>query len=464
MKLRRSTLLGGLGVSALLTLSLLTPPATAEPTTRSCTEPAAGQAFPRADAAEVGMDPAAVTDAVDFGARTGGAVVQVYRHGCLIGDHTPTGNLPMPLASSSKAVASVVVGRAITMGYFGLDDPLGRFFPQTDPAHAALTVRQVLNQTTGLHFSWPADLAGIYTDEVLQNLAAPFDYEPGTTFQYAQAVLVLLARIVEVTTGSDFQDFVQRELMGPLGINRDNWVWLRDRSGNTAVNGGLAMRPDDLARLGQLMLQNGRWQDQQLLDADYVRQAQQPTEANGGYGFLLWLNAGDTYRNVNPPQPSLVHHPLLPGSPRDTYVFSGALGQLVTIVPSRDMVIVRLGIPARFDPNNLPGLVSGLANPDYKELFRRAIAAVDDMPDEPFDDPYHYNDGGSLIKNLDDLAKVLDPVNAVSILLGVGPYASTQCNVLWCNGKPVPVDVFRLILDAGGQILAALQALEDGPR
>ncbi|MFI6214530.1 serine hydrolase domain-containing protein [Nocardia brasiliensis] len=446
------------------------PAAVAQPAERTptgepgCAEPAAGQFFERREPAAAGMDPAAVHDALEFATRAGGYAVQIYRHGCLIGDRTPTGNMPLPLASATKGVAALVVGRAITMGYFGVDDPLGIFFPQADPAHAALTVRQVLNQNTGLHFSWPADIAGLYTDAAAQSLALPFEHEPGTTFQYAQNVIALLVRIVETTTGSDFQDFAQRELLGPLGIDRANWVWLRDRSGNTAINGGLAMRPNDLGRLGRLLVQDGRWREQQLLDPGYLRQARTPSSTNAGYGFLLWLNAGDTYRGTEVPTANTYDHPIFPGSPRDLYTLEGALGQFVTVVPSRDLVIVRLGVPTRLDLSNPVALLTGSGNPDNKEVFRRVTTAVDDIADEPYDDPYRYPNQPLHLRGFDDLTKLADPVTAATILLGVGPYAATGCNVLWCNGKPVPVDVFRLVLDVGGQVAAAIGGLGNTPR
>ncbi|WP_278265755.1 serine hydrolase [Nocardia sp. AG03] len=440
--------------------------AAADPAPASvCAEPEARAAFERRDAGAVGMDAGAVRDAVEFGRVAGGVAVQVYRHGCLVGDHTPTGNSPMPLASASKGVASVAVGRAITLGLFGLDDPLGTFFPQADAQHARLTVRQVLTQTTGLHFSWPADIAALTTDEVLATLSTPLDHEPGSTFQYAQAVLALLPRIIEITSGLDFQEFAQRELFGPLGIARENWVWLRDRSGHTAVNGGLAMRPTDLARIGTLLLRDGSWRGTQLVSPAYLREATSPTEANGGYGFLVWLNAGDTYRGVDVPTPTLYQHPVFTGSPRDTYAFSGSLGQFVVVVPSRDLVIVRLGVPARIEPNNLQALLTGTSNPDNKELFRRISAAVTDVPAEPFDDPYAYpNPSKPLARDSAELARVLDPATVAQILLGVGPYASTACNVLWCDGRPVSADVFALLLDTGGQILAAANAIDNPPR
>ncbi|WP_327144119.1 serine hydrolase domain-containing protein [Nocardia sp. NBC_01327] len=456
------------GVGAALTIAactLVSPVAAADPAASSCADPAGADAFGRSDPAAAGIDPTALSDAIDFGSSKGAYAIQVYRHGCLVGDRTGTGNLPLPLASASKGVASVAIGRAITMGYFSLDDPLGKFFPQADPAHAALTVRQVLNQTTGLRFSWAADIAGIATDEVLQNLEAPFAFEPGTTFQYSQAVLVLLPKIVEITTGMDFQDFVQRELMSPLGIDRGNWIWLRDRSGNTAVNGGMAMRADDIARLGQLMLDNGHWGDRQLIDPDYIRQAQQPTAANGGYGFLFWLNAGDSYKTATVPTAKVFEHAMFPGAPRDLYSFVGALGQFVAIIPSRDMVIVRLGVPAGIDPNNVQTSLAAESNPDNKEFLRRVTASVSDVPAEPYDEPYHYNDNfGPVVGSLDDLAFWTDPAQVAQILLGTGPYASGNCNILWCNGKLVPQDIFAATLDTGAQLAAALLALNHGQR
>ncbi|MFE3193061.1 serine hydrolase domain-containing protein [Nocardia sp. NPDC059240] len=459
------TWISGLAAVVITTLPLVAPLAAAEPAAdSSCAEPVPGQPLPRANPEDVGMDSVKIADALDFGTSAGGVAVQIYRHGCLVGDRTPSGNLPLPLASATKGVTSAIVGRAVTLGYFGVDDPLSKFFPQADAVHANLTVRQVLTQTTGLHFSWPADIAGLYTDSALQTLAEPADYPPDSTFQYAQNVIALLPKIIELTTGSDFQDFAQREVFQPLGIARGDWIWLRDRSGVTAVNGGLAMRPDDLGRLGRLMLQRGRWGDQQLIDASYIGQATTGTDANPGYGFLTWLNSGDTYKGTEVPTANSYDRPQFPGSPRDLYSFEGALGQFVTVVPSRDLVIIRMGIPMRVNLANPVGMLTGSGNPDNKELYERITAAVTDLPAEPYVDPYTLADPPLPIHNLDDVGKLIDPLTAANILLGVGPYASTACNILWCNGKPVPADVFRLILDVGGQLAGVVTALGNTPR
>ncbi|MFD3702067.1 serine hydrolase domain-containing protein [Nocardia sp. NPDC058658] len=420
-----------------------------------CAEAAPGAAPERRAPAEVGMDDAAVAAAIEFGVGAKAHAIQVYRHGCLVADHSPTGDLPMPLFSASKGVTAVAVGRAVTLGYFGVDDPIGRFFPEADAEHARITVRQVLTQTTGLHFSWPADIATIGTGTVSRTLDSPVDFAPGTTFQYAQAVLSLLPEIIEITTGQDYQDFVQRELMDPIGIPRNHWSWLRDRDAATAVAGGLSMRPADLARIARLVLQQGVWDGRRLIDAGYVRQMSTPTEANGGYGFLLWLNAGDTFRGTNVPMPVHYDHRLFPGLPHDTVAFAGALGQFAVVVPSRDLVIVRMGVPSTFDPNNITGFLTSTSNPDNRMLFYRLVAAINDQP-EPLDDPNIAPDPVHRVGSTpEERALLLDQDTVLAILLGTGAYAENACDSAVCHGSPLPADLFSRAADLGRQIAAA---------
>ncbi|UFS98251.1 serine hydrolase domain-containing protein [Nocardia huaxiensis] len=439
--------------------------APASPDDKRCAEPVSNTVTDREDPEAAGFDPAALSAAMDFGAARGAIALQVYRHGCLISDRSTARNVPMPLASGTKGILACAVGRAITLGHFGLDDPIGNFFPDADPAHAGITVRQILTQTTGLHFGWTNDLAGYGVDPVRQSLNLPIEHTPGTKFQYAQGVLTVLAKIVEITSGLDFQDFVQRELMGPLGIERQHWLWLRDRAGNTVVSGGLAMRPDDFARYGRLMLQNGVWQGRTLLDPDFVRQAAAPTAANGGYGFLLWTNVGDTHWGSFPGPRARVHeHPILPGSPRDAFAFSGALGQLAVVIPSLDMVIVRHGIPVRINPRDLSANLTGTGNPDNQELVRRITAAVTDVPPATPDDPYRYDDStGPVISSIEDLTYWADAGNLVGTLLGTGVYAG-DCTIVSCDGSLVSTDVFNWFIDAAGQLALVAGGLGNGPR
>lgn len=435
------------------------PGSPAQPKTQ-CEPPAAGRTFAAADPAKLGLDPAALRDAVGFGTKALSTSVRVYRHGCLAAKSGPdllTERVPYPLASSSKGVLSLVIGRAITLGKLSLDDRIGRYLPEADAAHGALTVRQLLNQTSGLKFSWGDEVAGLATDPVRQMLKLPFAHEPGTVFEYAQTTLSVLGVIVERATGKGFQAFAQEQLMGKVGIPRDHWVWIRDRSGYTVTAGGLLLRPDDQARLGELMLREGRWGGTQLVSQDYLRQAVTGTAANPGYGFLYWLNAGDRYKIGSLPKGLVFEHPIFPGTPRDAYSFVGALGQLIVIVPSRDMVIVRNGLPNNIDLANPVKYFSATTNPDFKELVRRIVASVSDVPRNTDPGPYTYQDDtGSLIKDPADLDVWLNPQLVISTLLGRG--ASGDCNLLRCNGRSLLQDLASLSADTIAQVRAALAA------
>ena len=193
-----------------------------------CAPPIAGHTFTRVDAAQLGFDATALDAAIDFGTSLLSTSVRVYRHGCLAAtsDLDPISErAPQFMASATKTVLALVTGRAITLGYLGLDDPIGVYLPEADAAHGAITVRQLLNQTSGLEVSVGSEVAGIATDSVAQTLILPFVAEPGTTFAYAQNTLATLARVVERATGVEFQRFAQDELMARIGIPRDHWIW-----------------------------------------------------------------------------------------------------------------------------------------------------------------------------------------------------------------------------------------------
>lgn len=349
----------------------------AAPATAHCSTPAVGEDFDRRAAADLGVDHTRLDAALAHAARTGGFAAQVYRGGCLLGAHTAAGEQLLPAYSVSKGVTALAVGRAVTLGHFGVDDPISAFFPEADAAHGAITVRQILTQTSGLRFGWGPDAAALGNNQVQHSLNLPFDFAPGTTFQYAQAILALLPRIIETTTGTSFEDFIQRELFSPLGIEPGQWRWQSDRSGTPVASGGLRIGPTALARIGHLLLGEGTWTGQQLISADYLRQLRAPTEANGGYGFLTWTNAGDWHMGVEVPSSQRHERPTFESAPRDTYAFVGALGQFVVVVPSLDVVIVRMGVPTQVNLSNPVSTISGMSNPDIKEFFRQVFAAVE---------------------------------------------------------------------------------------
>lgn len=416
-----------------------------------CSQPSAGQLFAPVDAETLGFDTARLDEAIRFGQQLGSTSIRVYRYGCLAKEtelDPATYAVPHLLASASKTVLSLAVGRAVTLGYLELSDPIGMYLRQADAGHGALTVRQLLNQVSGLEVVMADEFAGLATDPVQAVLAQEFWYEPGTEFMYAQQTLIVLARVVELATGKDFQDFLQQELMDPIGIPRDHWIGLRDRSGNTFTFGGLFMRPDDQARLGHLMLHQGRWSGTQLISESYMRQATTGTQANPGHGFLIWLNAGDIHKGSRIGRPLPVEQPLFPGSPRDTYGALGAGGQMTVVIPSRHLVIVRNGGPG--------GGLSTVEGVDYKEFVRLVAASIADMPAVTDPGPYSYPAPPSQFSPTELDLDVAD-WNLLGNFLGIGKGTMPGCTVAWCNNRNPVDDLGSLGTDVVQQLVAAVQ-------
>lgn len=360
---------------------------------RSCPLPEGGDAFGTAAPDEVDIDPGAVERAVWIATLNLAASVRIYRHDCLVatsGRDGETERAPQNLWSATKGVLSIIVGRAVTMGKLGLDDPIGRYLPQADAAHGAITVRQLLTQTSGLRFAWANTIAsGVDRDSVAWTLTLPFDHPPGTFFEYAQTTLTTLGAVVEAAVGEDLQAFARDEVFRPLGIPDDRWTWERDGAGHTYGYAFLAMAPLDLARIGELLLHRGDWRGRRIVDAAYVDEMGRATPTNGGYGFLVWSNEGESYFTASALVRKERDHRWLAATPPDTYALSGLFDQFVYVLPSLDMVVVRTG-------------AQGLPNWAF-EMFRTLLGGLRDVrvpdPGPPPDDD---------LLDLSDFSKLLD--------------------------------------------------------
>lgn len=335
----------------------------------SCPQPSGGSEFVTASPAQVDLDPQAVRLAIAYATTQASSSVRVYRRDCLVGTSgydALTQFTPSNLWSATKGVVAMLVGRAAHLGLLSLDDTVGEHLRSADAAHARITVRQLLTQTSGLAFHWANDVAAGRGDSVAFTLRLPFDHEPGTYFEYAQTTVTLLGAVVEAAAGEDLQDFAQRELFGPLGIPRSRWSWARDGAGHTHGFAFLAMAPIDLARLGGLLLHRGRWGSTQLLTPGFVDQMSQPTPTNPSYGFLVWTNQGEWGYSASSLVRRRKDHRWLVAAPADTYALSGMFDQMVWVVPSLDMVVVRTGFSGAEDWKH--------------EFFRRLMRAVLDRP------------------------------------------------------------------------------------
>ncbi len=375
------------------------------PASVQCAQPAAGSEFEQVEPEAVGLATQGVTDAMAYGSARGAQSLRVYRHGCLVarsGNDPLTEWVPLPAWSMTKGVVALVTGRAVTMGHLGLDDPIGRHVAGLDAAHAAITVRQLLTQTSGLRFAWANDVNDAGTgDSAALLLRRPFEATPGSQFVYAQTTVTALVAVVEAAVGEDFQAFAARELFRPIGIPDTEWTWQRDHAGRTQGFAFLEMSPRSFGRIGSLMVEQGDWQGRQLIAESYFAEGRAGTAANPGYGFLWMTNRGAWHLDTGPALQRRERR-WIRALPEDAFGLTGMFDQTVVAVPSLDLVVVRMGLPADLFVDPIGDV--DLRRPSWDHRFYRMLTgAITDVdvtdpgdwtkdPDPPPIDPKYLID------------------------------------------------------------------------
>lgn len=216
----------------------------------------------------------------------------VLQHGRLLGQwQFGRAEEPIEAMSVTKSVVSMAIGALLQEGQLAsLDEPVYRFYPEWKQGRKqAITLRHLLTHTSGLQ-NYPRTDVEIYPspDFVQLALAAELADAPGTRFAYNNKALNLLAGVVQKASGQRLDEYLRAGLFRQLGIS--DFTWTLDAAGNPHGMSGLQIRPADLARLGQLMLQQGRWQERQLLSPAWVAAATRPDAAGSPvYGLLWWL-------------------------------------------------------------------------------------------------------------------------------------------------------------------------------
>lgn len=187
--------------------------------------------------------------------------------------------------SASKTVTSVAVGIAQAEGLLDVDDAvlahLGHVTAAPVAGVEAITIRQLLTMTSGITYRWLDPDADHPGDAAADILSTPLRATPGTTFAYRGASTYLLSRVIYACSGQDLRDFLLDRLFTPLGIR--NPQWLRCPLGYSLGAVGLHLRTEEIARLGRTLLDGGRYDDQQLVPADYVASMIADTVPTGGH-------------------------------------------------------------------------------------------------------------------------------------------------------------------------------------
>lgn len=237
--------------------------------------------------------------------------------------------------SMAKTVVTMLLGLAIEDGYIdSLDQPLIELLPEfaDDPKAQQATIGSLSTMTSGFdwdeHYYSPFSptVALLYSNNVGRFLLKrSFSHDPEEHFYYSSASTQLLAMSIErALTKNDpsltLSEYLSRKLWQPLGMN-DAALWHLDGTGMELGYCCLNTNARNYAKLGQLMLQGGAWNGEQLIPAAFAERMR-TSKAVPYYGYSTWIN----------PQ----HEPKF-------YSFRGHLGQYIVVVPEHDLVIVRLG-------------------------------------------------------------------------------------------------------------------------
>ena len=249
--------------------------------------------------------------------------VVVMRHGKVIGEMYPKPYAPEyrhTMYSCSKTFVGIAVGLAIEDNRLRLDDRVAAIFPELLPDSvskdlADMTVRHLLTMASGVKPDWNMRSRG--KEWIRTFLSKPVE-APGTKYAYDSMVSYMLAAVVQKVTGKKLTEYLQERVFTPMNVTE--WAWEESPEGVNTGGWGVHIQPESLAKFGQLILNEGRWEGKQLVSAEWIREMCKKHRETGRevYGYHIWHCGGHD------------------GAVRA----DGALGQYVISVLDKDMVVV----------------------------------------------------------------------------------------------------------------------------
>jgi CubicO group peptidase (beta-lactamase class C family) len=270
--------------------------------------------------------------------------VLIIYDGKIIGEQYANGydkNTVMLGWSMSKSLTGAMIGILVKKGKLNPDAPAPvPEWKNTD--REKITLKQLLQQTSGLDFkeiyTSPSEVTNMlfkYGDMAAFTASLPLSHEPGTVFNYSSGNSNILSRIIRQTVGEkEYHAFPYLSLF--YKINSYSFVLEPDASGTYIGSSYSYATARDFGRFGLLYYSNGMWNDEQILSPDWVKESVKPSLADPQkhYGYQFWLNglSEDLSKRKFPDVPS------------DLFYADGFGGQAVYIIPSKKLVVVRLGL------------------------------------------------------------------------------------------------------------------------
>ncbi len=321
--------------------------------------PVTGTAWSTARPAEAGFDSTALASAVDWAmAQASDAVVLLWRGRIVAERYAPgvTASTRGPVFSAGKTITGALIGQLAAEGRLQLDSSVTRYLGPgwsrvAPPAQErTITVRHLLAMASGL-------------DDSLRTVVPP-----GSRFYYNNPAYYQLFGVLEAASGQTVPTLAAAHLFSRIGMP----LALAFPSTDTGEPGFIFTMPArEFARFGLLVLRHGRWDTTVVLqDSAFLAKARQPSGTdNPAYGWLWWLNGSTTYRTPGPYALPVGAGPLFPAAPPDLVAALGKDDKKLYLVPSLDLVLVRLGDRAPISGGVSPAAISTFDNAFWTRLM-----------------------------------------------------------------------------------------------
>jgi CubicO group peptidase (beta-lactamase class C family) len=266
----------------------------------------------------------------------GARALVVVDHGRIVGERYAAGftaGTPLLGWSMTKSVMAGVIGLAVKDGKLSLDQ--AGLWPGND-GRERIRLSDLLAMSSGLNFnesygavSDVTSMLYLQPDMAAFARSQPLIHPVGEVWSYSSGTAVILSRIAQDAVGGDASGYIKTRLFEPLGMS--SAIIEADEHGTLVGSSYMYATARDWARYGQFLMQGGVWQGTELLPAGYVEMMTAPViSSHGQYGQgQVWRWETESKAN---------------GLPKDTFWMSGHDGQYVAIVPSRQVVIVRMGL------------------------------------------------------------------------------------------------------------------------
>jgi len=253
--------------------------------------------------------------------------------------------------SSFKSITSILLGIAVDKGLINnINEPIYTYFPdeeefQTDSLKRLITIKDLLEMRSGMDCNeWDgskdceADME-ISNDWVEYSLRIPMKYPPGKEWAYTSCNPMLIGGIIKRVSNLSVMEFAEKHLFAPLGIT--NYRWTKDPSGNAMTGGSFYMLPTDMLKIGQLILNDGIWENQQILSKQWIAESTECKIPIPNFSFMEISKS-----KFAEPQPSFYGYYWYKEDYKSTslktpIIFSsGNGGQYIMIIKELDLVVV----------------------------------------------------------------------------------------------------------------------------